>query len=394
MGVHNGTADGKAQADPIFIQTAATVGLVKTVEQPGDLLRQHAGAGIAYRYHNIIVLGIKVEGKCAALVDKFYGVVHQIVYHLLEQVGIGQYPVAVIGIQPHHLDVLFLQTLLEPQQRAGHQPCDLHFGGLDGPLTRFDLAEGEHIVHQAGKPLDFPGNDTQVMVLPLGGNGAVQDTVDKAADGGHGGLQLVADIRSKAAPGRFGERQLGGHVIEGGGQPPDLIFAFHRHPYRKIALGKGAGRRRHLPQRIDQIAGDKVDDDKADHQHHNGRDEEHLQHIARQRAVGRAAELPVFKALRAEVDGLSQKQRLRERLVGQGQKRTAGQRADHHRRVFALRDIVKAEVALRRTSHKQGGGTALFLPAPHLRDDLLDQPLVHTSIPRSPGAKPQAFASS
>lgn len=96
----------------------------------------------------------------------------------------------------------------------------------------------------------------------------------------------MADIGGKAAAHGFGEGQLGGHVIEGGGQPPDLIIALHRHPDREIALGEGTGGGSHLPQGVYQAGGDKINDDKADHQHHDGRDEEHLEHIAGQGTVG------------------------------------------------------------------------------------------------------------
>ena len=185
--IHDGAADGKPQAYAVFIQAAAAVGLIEPVEEPWDLLRQDAGAGIAHRYHDILALGIKVEGKGAALIDKFDGVIDEIIHHLLDEVGISQHPVAV-GIQPLHLDVLFLQPLLEAKQGIGDKGGDLHLGGLDGALAGLDLAEGEHIAHQAGKALDLTGDNAQIVVLPLRRDGAIQDTIDKAADGGHGGF--------------------------------------------------------------------------------------------------------------------------------------------------------------------------------------------------------------
>ena len=56
----------------------------------------------------------------AALVHVLYGVSEEGLHHLLDEVGIGQHPVAV-GIQSLHLDVLIVQPLLEAQQGIGHQ---------------------------------------------------------------------------------------------------------------------------------------------------------------------------------------------------------------------------------------------------------------------------------
>ena len=85
----------------------------------------------------------------------------------------------------------FSQPLLEAQQRIGDKGGDLHLGGLDGALAGLDPAEGEHIAHQAGKALDLTGDNAQIVVLPLRRDGcSSRITIDKAADGGHGGFLI------------------------------------------------------------------------------------------------------------------------------------------------------------------------------------------------------------
>ena len=65
----------------------------------------------------------------------------------------------------------------------------------------------------------------QGFPLLIRGDGAVQNPLGKAGDGGHGGLELVGDVGHKLAALALGLGQRVGHGVEGGGQLPNLVGA-------------------------------------------------------------------------------------------------------------------------------------------------------------------------
>jgi hypothetical protein len=80
------------------------------------------------------------------------------------------------------------------------------------------------------------------MRLAFGRDGAVQNAVDKARDGGHRGFQLVRHIGDKAAAHILHAGQRDRHIVQRGGQFGNLVFAGDRirmlkspSPKRRVA---------------------------------------------------------------------------------------------------------------------------------------------------------------
>ena len=83
--------------------------------------------------------------------------------------------------------------------------------GVDG----LELAHVQHPPHQAAEAAALPGDDLQVLLLVLRGDGPVQDGVRVPGDGGHGGFQLVGDVGDKLPALLLGALEGVGHGVEG-----------------------------------------------------------------------------------------------------------------------------------------------------------------------------------
>ena len=133
------------------------------------------------------------------------------------------------------------------------------------------LADVQHPPHQAAEAAALVGDDLQILLLVFRRDGAVQDAVGIAGDGGHGGFQLVGDVGDKlpALPLRL--LKAFRHVVEGGRQFADLILpAVVVHADVEIALGILPGGLGHLPDGLDLPHGGDGGGHEGDHQHHKG----------------------------------------------------------------------------------------------------------------------------
>lgn len=244
--------DVKPQAGACAVAAAGGVALIKPVKDmllhlPGDL-----AAGVDDVELELAVFLLQIDGDGAAGGGELDGVVHQIIHRLkkavvlrLEGEGLGQ-----IQLQP---DLFFLELLL----KADDDPAD-HLAGIkDRPLlpAAFQPGHGQQAVCQAGEPLHLVGNDAQVIFLLFRLDGAVQNAVYKAGDGGHGGAEIVGDAGDQAPAGLL--RVLHGlrHAVEADGHVIKLVLpAGQPCPGGKIPLGEAAGGEGDLLQGADGAA--------------------------------------------------------------------------------------------------------------------------------------------
>ena len=148
------------------------------------------------------------------------------------------------------------------------------FQGVHG----LQLAHIQHPPHQAGEPPALVGDDLQVLLLGLRGDGPVQDAVGIARDGGHGGLQLVGNVGDEVPALALRLLQRLRHPVEGHRQLADLVAAaVVLHADVKIPLGVEPGGLGHLPDGLDLPHGGDGADREGDHQHHHGRHQEEPQ---------------------------------------------------------------------------------------------------------------------
>ena len=76
--------------------------------------------------------------------------------------------------------------LLHGQQRQTHTLAQVEV--LFFHLLRLDLRDIQHPAHQTAEPTALVGDNLQVLAFFFRRDGAVQNTVGVAGDGGHGGL--------------------------------------------------------------------------------------------------------------------------------------------------------------------------------------------------------------
>jgi len=108
-------------------------------------------------------------------------------------------------------------------------------------------------------------------------DGTVQDTVNVAGDGGHGGLQLVGHVGHEFLALVFALLKRQGHVVEGQSQ----LFHFHAviviqlDPGFQIAVGEGIGNLGHIPQRTALSSGKSgyTENCQKYHEHRSGQED-------------------------------------------------------------------------------------------------------------------------
>ena len=92
--------------------------------------------------------------------------------------------------------------------------------GVDG----LQLAHVQHPPHQPAQAAALVGDDLEILPLVLRRDGAVQNAVCIAGDGGHGRLQLMGDVGDELPPLALRLLQVLRHVVEGGRQLSQLVI--------------------------------------------------------------------------------------------------------------------------------------------------------------------------
>ena len=113
------------------------------------------------------------------------------------------------------------------------------------------------------------------MVLHIGRDGAVQNAVDEALDGGHGGAQLVGDVAHELAAGIVVGLDVLRHLVEGVGQIHHFALTFHAlNTDREVPAAKPLGGIGDLLERVGQLPHQEGGQHAGAEQHDTGREEE------------------------------------------------------------------------------------------------------------------------
>ena len=171
-----------------------------------------------------------------------------------------------------HLQLLVGDLLLKGDEHLIGAFLHLEAAHILHGDAAFALQPGniQHAAHQPAQALGLFGNQSHVVAVPLRRDGAVPHAIDVAADGGHGGFQLVGDVGHKFLAGIFALLQRRGHVVKGQRQLGDLLGMPSRqtHTGIQIAVTEGTGGLGQLPQGGVFAAG-QVDHHKSgQHRHH------------------------------------------------------------------------------------------------------------------------------
>ena len=248
---------------------------MEPLEQQRQLLRRDGIPQVPHRHPGLAVDGGDAQIHRGAGAGELGGVFQQVVDDLGDHVVVAQHQDGLLRNVRVHIQVPVRDLLLHGDQHPAHALADVKvaagFQGVDG----LQLAHIQHPPHHAGQAAALVGDDLQVLLLPLRRDGAVQNAVRVAGDGGHGGLQLMGDIGDEfpALPLRLLEGFR--HGVEGGGQLTDLIVpAVVVHADVKVALRVPPGGLHHLPDGLHLAHGGDGGGHEGDHQHHKGRHEE------------------------------------------------------------------------------------------------------------------------
>ena len=216
-----------------------------------------------------------MEADGAARRGELDGVVQQVVGHLMDQVRVGIDQHLFVHGQAFDLDHAVVDALLSRERHAGEGLPDVEHPGVDLVFAAFQLGKVQHVLDEPRQTAGLLADQLQVVVLHVRRDGAVQDAVHKALDGGHGGTQLVGDVAHELAPGIIVILDVLGHAVEGAGKVGHFAFALHAfHAHGQVTAAKALGRIGHLLQRVGQAAHQKLCQQAGAQQHHAGRKQE------------------------------------------------------------------------------------------------------------------------
>ena len=254
---------------------------MEAVEDVGQLLGRDGLALVADGDVGLAPLGGDLQGEQALGGGELHGVVQQVVAHLGDGVRVAPDHHRAVGEVGLDVQVLLgdlgLQAHQHPQEDLLH--VELLLGGH--PLRGLEPGELQHPADQTGQAAGLRGDDLEGFPLLLRGNGAVQDALGKAGDGGHGGLELVGDVGHELAALLLRLGQGVGHGVEGLGQLADLIGAagILGEAGLKLAPGELVGRLAHAFQGVDDPLDSHRAQQDGDQQDGGGRDQEELEGV-------------------------------------------------------------------------------------------------------------------
>ena len=211
--------------------------------------------------------------------------------------------------QAVNVDHPVVDPLLRREGHAGQGLPDVEHPGVDLILAAFQLGEVQHVLDQPGQPPGLLTDQLQIVVLHLRRDGPVQNAIDEALDGGHGGAQLVGDVAHELAPGVVVHLDVFGHGVKGAGQVGHFALALDAlHTDREVAAAKPLGSIRHFLERVGKLVHQHFGQHAGAEQHHAGRQQEvgpELLLELRQLLTGGAEEdiTAVSAPLRAQLTG-------------------------------------------------------------------------------------------
>ena len=195
MRVEDALDQVQSETHAVAVEAAAAVGLVEAVEDERQVVGRD---GLAVIAHGDIGLALRLperDAQRAAGRGELDGVVHQVIEHARDGVGVGEHLHGVLGQLQIDIELLVVGARLKAEHGADDLLRDVKLAPARQILARALKARHvEHAAHEAREPARLVGDGGEVLVLLILGDRAVENAVGKAGDGGHGGLELVRDV--------------------------------------------------------------------------------------------------------------------------------------------------------------------------------------------------------
>ena len=283
MAAYDGFDDVQPQTPAVPVLGAALVQLVEPVKDQLQLLRRDGLALVGDG--NIGLVPALPDGKPQVfpLRAELYGIIQQIVNYLGNVVLIGEGHYRVLGHIHVHVDMLVVDLLFEGQQHLSGAFLQIEVDLLLVRNTALALEPGnvQHAPHQPAQPFGLIGDDVQIVLPPVLRNGSVQNAVNVAGDGSHGGFQLVRNIGHKFLPLVLALLQGGRHIVEGQCQLRHFLAAviLHLDPGFQIPMTEGIGSLCHLLQGTAGPPGGQGHRHHRQRRHHQGAEEENFRDL-------------------------------------------------------------------------------------------------------------------
>ena len=105
----------------------------------------------------------------------------------MDEIGVGIDQNFFVHGQALQLDHAVVDPLFRRERHAGQGLPDVEHPGVHLILAAFQLGQVQHVLDEPGQTAGLLADQLQIVVLHVGRDGAVQNAVDEALDGGHRG---------------------------------------------------------------------------------------------------------------------------------------------------------------------------------------------------------------
>ena len=229
--------DGQAQSRAAGGPGPGLVHPVEPVEYVDQIRLGNADARIGHRHpgHSAVAADLRLhKAPLRGILD---GVVHQVIEHLAQLLGV---PGSLDLVLYRHFQANIPLLRQGPQPPGGivHQLVQLQQLGLELHAPAIDMHQGEQIAHDGVEPVDLPVDVAQefpghIRVVGL----LVQQRLQQDLHGRQGRLQFVGGVGHELIAALVQAFQALAHHVERLRQLGELVVPPHRYPAGQIAVG-------------------------------------------------------------------------------------------------------------------------------------------------------------
>ena len=273
--------DGQAQACPFFVFSAGEVGLVEAVPDEALFIFGDADPVVADGNKDGLALFRGLDHDIGIRAAEFQGVVDEVVEDLLDLVQIRVDVEDPAGQDQPDADIAGAAGLFKGGGDIADDGIDVKVGALQEDRPGIEVVQGQKPLGQLREAVGLAQDDLQVVLVPLGRDGAVQHGLEEAPHGGQGGAEIVGDVGNEffLVILRAGNGLC--HVSEGGGEVAQFILPLHGDAVVHVAQGILLGGGDDLPEGPVHILGKEQEDDQREHQQDHQRHVGNIEHAVR-----------------------------------------------------------------------------------------------------------------
>ena len=262
---------GQAKACPFFVLASGEVRLVEALPDLVLVFFGNSDPVVLDAHEDFTALFRRLDLDLGLVAAEFDRVVDEVVEDLLYFVHVGVNVEDAAGQDQADADLPAQADMLE---RGGDFPddvVDVPVGHVEDHAPRVEVVERQQAVGELGEAVRLVEDDSQIVLVHLGRDRAVQHGLQESTDGSQRGAEVMGDVRDELLLVVLEARHGLGHVAKGRREVAKFVLSFHSqfvvHVARSVLLG-----------RRDDLAKRAVDDLRKEDQDDQGQEQDHDEH--------------------------------------------------------------------------------------------------------------------